>query len=167
MPVLKNPRHELFARLRSEGNSTTDAYIGAGYSAKGAGQAGHKLLKKAEIEARILELQTAVIDRVIEKTALTEAYVIDKLMNVADVCSDVDSEHWNPSQANRSAELLGKTLAMFVDRTQEEKCYGDLKNIEEMSAAIEEMAAEAKALMAKRAELLARKDRRDGGGTMH
>lgn len=55
--MLKNPRHEKFAQGVASGLSVTEAYKSAGFSPKGAGQSGEKLLKKTEISRRIEEIR--------------------------------------------------------------------------------------------------------------
>jgi phage terminase small subunit len=72
MPVLKNPKWEAFATGYAGGLSATDAYIGAGYSPNGAGQAGHRLLNNVEIKARIAELQ----GRTAERAEITRADLV-------------------------------------------------------------------------------------------
>lgn len=55
--MLKNPRHEKFAQGVADGKSVTDAYRSAGFSPKGAGQNGERLMKKDEISRRIEEIR--------------------------------------------------------------------------------------------------------------
>jgi phage terminase small subunit len=69
---LANHRWEAFAIGYAGGMSATDAYIGAGFSPNGAGQAGHKLLSKAEIQARIAELQ----GRAAKRAEITHAELV-------------------------------------------------------------------------------------------
>ena len=158
MPILERTQYELFARLKAEGKSTTQAAIDAGYSPKTAAAQGSRLLKNVEIKERIEELVAETTDRVLEKTALTESYVITGLMRNAEHTGDPRSKHYNPAAANRSLELLGKTLAMFVERRQEEKRYTDLTSVEEMEQAVDEMNQEIEALLARRQALLDGKD---------
>lgn len=57
--TLRNPRWEAFARAYAGdcwGNAGR-AYVAAGYSENGAGQAGHRLLKNVEIGERIKALR--------------------------------------------------------------------------------------------------------------
>ena len=55
MPTLKNPKHELFARLLSEGNSQKDAYTGAGFKFNAGGAT--RLAHRDEMLERIGELK--------------------------------------------------------------------------------------------------------------
>jgi hypothetical protein len=57
MPVLSNSRHELVAVAIAKGVSATKAYISAGYSECGAKQSAARLLRNANVCARVAELQ--------------------------------------------------------------------------------------------------------------
>jgi phage terminase small subunit len=52
-----NPKQEAFCQGVASGLSLTQAYIRAGYSEKGAGQGGERLLKNVEISKRVEELR--------------------------------------------------------------------------------------------------------------
>ena len=154
MPVLKNQRHELFARLVTEGKSDIDAYTGAGFSERSAKSNAHRLRENEGVKARIEELLAEAADHVVKKTALTESYVVEGLMSIAEACRNPRSRNFNPAAANRSFELLGKSLAMFVDRRQEEKRFTDLDSVEEMQDAVDEMNREIDALLKQRSKLM-------------
>jgi phage terminase small subunit len=59
MPILRNNRHEAFARAIVEGSSGRAAYCAAGYRAKGvvADANASRLLTNAKVSARIAELK--------------------------------------------------------------------------------------------------------------
>ena len=60
MPVLENPRHEIFAQHIAKGSSQREAYRAAGYSAKtdaAVDTSASRLLSDVEVKARIAELQ--------------------------------------------------------------------------------------------------------------
>jgi phage terminase small subunit len=64
MPILRNNRHEAFARAIVEGKSGREAYKAAGYRARHGGQqagpadaAASRLLKNVKVSARIAELK--------------------------------------------------------------------------------------------------------------
>ena len=57
MPVLSNPRHELFAQERAKGRSATQAYVAAGYEADRHHAA--RLATNGHIQDRIEELLAA------------------------------------------------------------------------------------------------------------
>jgi phage terminase small subunit len=63
MGPLKNIRHEKFAQGIASGKNATQAYIDAGFSKNGAGQSGDRLLKNAEITARINDLQQKTVNK--------------------------------------------------------------------------------------------------------
>jgi len=59
MPVLKNPKHELFAHSMAKGATAGQAYIDAGYTPDAKNAA--RLTKNDEIRVRINELMTPAI----------------------------------------------------------------------------------------------------------
>ena len=64
MAELKNPRHEGFAQGYAVSGNATRAYLEAfGDSVKGAAQAGARLLKRGDVQARIEEIKTEVAQR--------------------------------------------------------------------------------------------------------
>ena len=67
MPRLNSTRHELFAQARASGKTATEAYLVAGYSARGhAAEVGaSRLMSKAEISRRIDEILRESAERVI------------------------------------------------------------------------------------------------------
>ncbi len=81
MPVLKNPKHEAFVANLLKGMTQGPAYIAAGYRAEGhaAEACANKLLKNAEVAARLAELQAAVTEKAVERTAITKERVLDEL----------------------------------------------------------------------------------------
>jgi phage terminase small subunit len=52
-----NPKQEAFCQAYASGMSITQAYVKAGYSEKGAGQNGERLMKNDEIAKRVEELR--------------------------------------------------------------------------------------------------------------
>lgn len=61
MPKLRNMRHERFAQGLAAGKSAKQAYIDAGYKARGnsAESSAHHLSRKPKVEARVEELNRA------------------------------------------------------------------------------------------------------------
>jgi phage terminase small subunit len=57
MPVLKNQRHEVFCRAVCSNCAPAEAYERAGFSGKGTHASASRLLRNAQICARIAELQ--------------------------------------------------------------------------------------------------------------
>lgn len=65
MPVLKNPRHELFAQEMAKGKSATDAYLASGYETDVdmARRAGSRLAANPTVRERIDELLGSIARR--------------------------------------------------------------------------------------------------------
>jgi phage terminase small subunit len=127
MPVLRNPKHEKFAHSIARGVSTLDAYTSAGYSAQGAYQSAHRLLKNAEVCSRIAEIQGNIAQAINEKTAISKSWVLEALREnyeramqheaVLDREGEPTGEYtYQGNVANKALELIGKELGMFVDR---------------------------------------------------
>jgi phage terminase small subunit len=58
-----NLKHEEFCQGIASGLSITQAYVRAGYSTKGAGQGGERLLKIVEISQRVEQLRAETEER--------------------------------------------------------------------------------------------------------
>ncbi len=71
MPVLANPKHEQFVQHLLSGLSATRAYINVYGDSRGAGQSAGRLLKNAEVCARLSELQNEVAVAVVQ-TQITQ-----------------------------------------------------------------------------------------------
>ena len=109
MPVLSNARRERFAQLMAEGKNPKEAHGEAGFKAHYGNAL--KLAQDPEVAARIAELQAEIAhDMVADR-----AYVMNRLVTNVERCM-VNGENYNPNAANRSLELIGKQLGMFVDR---------------------------------------------------
>jgi len=108
MPVLFDQRRERFAQLVAEGKSTHDAYIAAGYKPN-RGNAT-RLKANEVIRKRVQELQNEAA----MEAKITKADVLKMLME--DRQDARDNGQYSP--AIRAAELLGKELGMFVDRSE-------------------------------------------------
>lgn len=133
MSILKNAKHEHFAQLVAGGKTPPVAYVTAGYSEAGAAQSANRLLKNADVSLRIAQLRQAVEEpsreRAIEKAAVDKAWVLQELIEIVKMAKQAepvrDSEgnpigeyKQNLAAANKSLELLGKELGMFVDRSE-------------------------------------------------
>ena len=131
--MLKNAKHEHFAQLVAGGKTPPVAYVTAGYSEAGAAQSANRLLKNADVALRIAQLRKAVEEpareRAIEKAAVDKAWVLSQLIEVVKMAKQAepvrDAEgnpigeyRQNLAAANKSLELLGKELGMFVDRSE-------------------------------------------------
>lgn len=87
----------------------TQAAIRAGYARSGAHTEANRLFAIPEVKAMIEEGQR----KMAEKAEVTQEYVIRELKEVVARCMDRDS--FNPKDANKALELLGKHIGMFKD----------------------------------------------------
>ena len=88
--------------------SAAAAYEAAGY--KGDRTAASRLSTNVNVQARVAELQ----ERAATSVSLTREWVLEQIMdNLKQAKAKGDI-----SPANRAAELLGKELGMFVDRSE-------------------------------------------------
>jgi len=160
MPPLENAKHERFAQALAAGNSAVEAYESAGYS-RNRGHASTlrrnpKLLKRVD---EIFETRGQIQGRgalaAIERAKLTKAAVIEMLL--AD--RELARKNGQSSAAIRAAELLGKELGMFVDRSdnrhRHELEFSRLPP-EQREARAAELINRAKEMLALRDERLAR-----------
>lgn len=92
----------------------TKAAVNAGYSQKTAYEIGRQNLNKLEIKQ--------VIDKKLEpvkkKLAIDRDYIVENLHHLVETCKNSGSEHFDPSAANRSLELLMKALGLATDKIQ-------------------------------------------------
>ena len=93
--------------------NATQAAKRAGYSAKTAMQQGWQLLDKTLVAAAISEAQAVRS----EKTGITQEYVLEVIRDTTERCR-VDGEEFNATGVFKGAELLGRHLAMFTDKTE-------------------------------------------------
>jgi hypothetical protein len=63
MTILTNPRHEKFALLVASGLTPTKAYVEAGFSARGARQSAHRLLRDPDVSLRVAEATMDLSER--------------------------------------------------------------------------------------------------------
>lgn len=123
MPALANRKHELFAQGLAAGKSQIEAYELAGYKPDD----GHatRLAGNGRIQARLAELLGRAADGVV----LTRQWVLERLIQNADRAMQAEAVlnndgepigeySYQGSVANRSLELLGKELGMFIDRKE-------------------------------------------------
>ena len=115
MAMLRNPKHELFARYLAEGSNKSEAARKAGYSEKSAGSFGHALAHKPHIEARTNELRQRADALVTQEVALSKEWILLKLVQIVDRALPPDGKPMQGSVANKALELLGKELGMFRD----------------------------------------------------
>lgn len=106
--MLKNGKHELFAQALAQGKTADESYAEAGFNPH-RGNAS-RLSSNESIQARVAELR----ERAIRGIVLDRQWVLDRLIENA-TAALVEKDR---SVANRSLELLGKELGMFVDRKE-------------------------------------------------
>lgn len=108
--------------------NATQAAIRAGYSKKTANEQGAQNLAKLSVQARLKELQSARQER----TEITQDYVLKTIVDTIERCKQAEpvmikedgvwvesGEYKFDSQAVlKGAELLGKHLAMWTDKTK-------------------------------------------------
>ena len=132
MAVLKNQLHELFAQGLAQGKSADEAYTDAGYTPN---RKNASRLKTYEgVQRRVKELQ----ERVARGVVLDRQWVLDKLIENA-TAALVEKDR---GVANRSLELLGKELGMFVDRKEIRSGPLDEASPDELDRLREELIAE-------------------------
>jgi phage terminase small subunit len=135
MPALKNPTHESFAQAVASGKhrSSTAAYMAVrpGVGLATARVKACVLMKSAVVRARIAEIDgrndlqqeriteraaEKLAERLAEKIAVTREFVIEQLLD--NLKRAKSGEKFDGGTANRAAELLGKEIGMFVDRSE-------------------------------------------------
>ena len=83
----------------------------AGYSERAARQKGWELLQNPEVQKAV----QAAREEQQKRTEITADYVLTRLQTIVERCMEED---WDPAQANRSLELLGKHLKMWTDKSE-------------------------------------------------
>lgn len=125
-----SPKDETFARALADGKKAADAYQEAGFT----GGAANARRKKASptIKERVAELLAQREQAVAQATGamaarivLTREWVIDVLVeNIRQAKADGDL-----AAVNKSAELLGKDIGMFVERSVNVNVNADLNRL--------------------------------------
>jgi hypothetical protein len=126
MPILKNIRHECFARAVADGHSAFKAHEIAGFSANRA-NAG-RLRHRDDISRRVDEIiasRTEAFDQTTataaEKAGVSTYWVIRQLRTNATMAM----RQGDRSAANRAIELVGRHLNMFIEKKNIEINYFD------------------------------------------
>lgn len=132
MPILNNPKHELFAQELAKGTTAEKSYELAGYKPSRANASTLKqnksiLQRVSELLAERESIHAQATADAIAATGLTKTWVIETLIsnvNRAMQAEEVKDREGNGtgeyqyqgSVANRALELLGKHLGMFIDK---------------------------------------------------
>ena len=105
-------KHERFVEEYLIDLNVTQAAIRAGYGEKTAKSQGQRLLTNVDIAAAVTRPQG---DR-IERTNITQDYVLESIFSAMERCKQADS--FNATGVFKGAELLGKHLGMFQGENQ-------------------------------------------------
>ena len=129
--TLENPKHEHFCILVAKGVIPAEAARTVGYSQSRAKVTASELSAKPEIKKRNNELLRQGAERAAEKIGVDKAWVMRELVEIVKLgkeSSAILDQEGNPTgafkpptnlpAANRALELIGKELAMFVDRSE-------------------------------------------------
>lgn len=156
MPILSNPKHELFAQELAKGKSAEAAYVAAGFKPN---RGNATVLKQKEsISNRVSELldrrdkiDAMGVQKAAEAVAVDKAWVMARLKENAEralQARQATDAEGNPAGdfkyegavANRALELLGKEIGMFVDRKEIRTGRIDLARLtdEELSSYLSE-----------------------------
>ncbi len=84
----------------------------AGYSENSATPQASRMLTKANIKARIADMQR----RIAKMAEIDATYVLTNIKEVGERC--MVKEDFNPTGAIKSLELLGKHLKLFTDKLE-------------------------------------------------
>src|SRR5215204_5822036 len=122
-----NERQNKFVWHIIEGKSAKEAYIAAGYKARGnsAETKASRLVRKGQVQDALARAR----EELAERTLITKGYVMQNLREVAQRCmvgvEIYDKEgnptgvwQFNPQGANKALELMGKELGMFKDKLE-------------------------------------------------
>ena len=80
MPELRNPRHECFAQQYAMNGNATQSYVEAFGAIKGAAQAGARLFKRSDMQARLEEIRNATAAR----NEITQDSLVQDFQNIHD-----------------------------------------------------------------------------------
>lgn len=124
------PKQRLFVEEYLKDLNATKAAIRARYSEKTAHSAGPRMLENVDVMAAI----KAAMDKRSERTAITQDYVLNKIVETIERCSqaepvmefDKDTKEmvatgeWKFEYPGvlKGCELLGKHLKLFTDRVE-------------------------------------------------
>ncbi len=103
-----NPRQQRFIEEYSLSGNATQAAIAAGYSARTAYQAGHRLLKNVEVQAAI----QAKKQEASERLEITRDYIVAELLTNHQMARE-DSKI---SASNKSLDQIADLLGFKVDK---------------------------------------------------
>lgn len=128
MPVLANAKHEAVAQLAAKGIDGTHAYMSVypDCSEEAARRNASRLLTNADVKSRVRELQSKVAARVVEKTAIDAAWVLERSVELVERCMQAvpvltakgeptGDYQFDSSGANRALDRIGKHTGGFAE----------------------------------------------------
>jgi hypothetical protein len=134
MPALANIRQEAYAQALAKGEKQAQAYVAAGYKLDRS--SATKLAKHPDVVRRVAEIVEARLkteeearQKAVKKLALTEEWIIERFMYLAERClrgqpeldrNGVQTGRFigkpDSNGAARALESLAKIKGMFIDR---------------------------------------------------
>jgi hypothetical protein len=108
MPVLTNPRHELFAQELAKGKSANEAYTVAGY--RQCRQNAARLMSNDDIRARLAELQAI--------TAKSTAITVESICRELDEANAVAKERGQASAMVSASALRAKLAGLLIEKVE-------------------------------------------------
>ena len=119
------PKQQAFVKEYIVDLNATQAAIRAGYSEKTASETGYENLRKPQIAAAIEEAMNSRS----KKTEISAEWVLNNLKEIAERCmqgipvtdregNETGEWKFEHSGANKSLELIGKHLGMFIDKQE-------------------------------------------------
>jgi phage terminase small subunit len=109
---LKNARQERFAQELAKGKSQLEAYAAAGYRPDDGAAA--RLSGNVRVKARLAEIQAKLAERVVEKTAIDAAWVLEKAAELHALAL----KEKQLSVAKGALDLIGKHVDVQAFREQ-------------------------------------------------
>jgi hypothetical protein len=126
MPVLENPRHELYAHRLAKGEKEASAYAAVGYKPDD----GNASKLACKVRDRVQEITGAAAER----AGLSVEYVINSLIENVEMCMarksirikkaskehegivEIDVTKHDAAGANAALTVLGKHLGLFTEK---------------------------------------------------
>lgn len=107
MPLLDNPRHEIFAQELAKGTTATEAYVRAGY--RESRPAASRLSTNVNIKGRVAELQAVTSERA--------EITIESLIREADEIQRLAMASGQYSAANAALISKAKLTGRWIERS--------------------------------------------------
>ncbi len=117
-------KEEKFCREYVIDYNGTQAAIRAGYKQSDAANRATRLLKKAEVSARVRELQQEMAERL----ALSQDYVVIQLVKTYNESKDCG----DAKNALKALELMGRHLGMFDKKAKDAGSSDEPERLEDL-----------------------------------